>query len=102
MSSLCWRGSEHNFSVAKFHQRCNDKGASITIIKNTAHKVFGGYITKSWMSVGNFVDDKEAFLFTTERNGLKINVTTEGTNAFYDAAHYGPTFGSGFDLLLAD
>ena len=54
------------------------------------------------MSIGNFVDDKEAFLFTTERNGLKINVNTVGSNAFYDASHYGPTFGNAHDLHVAD
>ncbi len=47
---LLYSGNKHGWSCEKFHELCDDKGATITIMKSKANKIFGGFTTKSWKS----------------------------------------------------
>lgn len=47
---LCYRASEHGFKAASFHSRCDKMGPSITIVKSSYNKTFGGFTTYSWTS----------------------------------------------------
>lgn len=42
---LIHRASENNFSSSKFHQNCDNKGPTLTIIKSNNGKIFGGFTT---------------------------------------------------------
>ena len=44
---LLFRGSENGFSSNEFHKRCDNKGATITIVKSNNH-IFGGYTDIPW------------------------------------------------------
>jgi hypothetical protein len=48
---LIFRGSRDGFKSSTFHQICDEKGASLIIIKSEMGEVFGGYtdipLTKS-------------------------------------------------------
>lgn len=41
--NLLYRGTRDTFKAAKFHELCDNKGATISIIKSKCGKVFGGY-----------------------------------------------------------
>jgi hypothetical protein len=41
--SLLYRGSRDGFRGADFHAKCDDKGATVTIVKSTEGRIFGGY-----------------------------------------------------------
>ena len=48
---ICWRASEHGWAASTFHQKCDGKVPSLTIVqvvKNNKNLVFGGYATRSW------------------------------------------------------
>jgi hypothetical protein len=41
--SLLYQSSEHGFDAAAFHSVCNDRGATVTLIKCSNGFVFGCY-----------------------------------------------------------
>ena len=45
---LCWRASLHGWTVATFHSLCDNKGPTVTIVKDTNNNIFGGYTSKPW------------------------------------------------------
>ncbi|CAC5374796.1 unnamed protein product [Mytilus coruscus] len=84
-----------------FHNLCNNKGPTVTIMYNTNNSVYGGYTSLSWASIGDFRGDGNAFLFRLHQNGKFKPVKLSASNttySIYDEASYGPTFGGGHDL----
>ncbi|KAJ8309041.1 hypothetical protein KUTeg_013915 [Tegillarca granosa] len=98
---LLYKITRDGCSNATFHNLCNNKGPTVTVLYNTNQTVFGGYTSVSWNSGGNYIHDNNAFLFRLNYNGqfqpMKYQVSSP-TNAIYGNASYGPTFGSGHDL----
>ena len=45
---LCWRASLHGWAAATFHSLCDNKGATVTIVKDTNNNIFGGYTSIPW------------------------------------------------------
>ncbi|KAK3577662.1 hypothetical protein CHS0354_000090 [Potamilus streckersoni] len=85
-----------------FHQLCNNKGPTITVLYNTDGSVFGGYTSVPWRSSGAYQIDYNSFLFRLRYNGRRKYTkfpTKGGTNAIYDIGGYGPCFGGGHDLI---
>jgi hypothetical protein len=61
-----FRASEHEFSIAKFHELCDNKGPTLFVGKSEQHeKTFGGFTSVSWNKDrdGNRETDPRAFLF---------------------------------------
>ena len=44
---LCWRASQHGWAASEFHNRCDNKGPTVTIIRVGVY-IFGGYSDVSW------------------------------------------------------
>ena len=63
---LLFRSSRDGASAASFHSHCDRKGPTLTLIKDTAGNVFGGYTAVQWRSAagGTWINDPAAFLFT--------------------------------------
>ena len=38
-----FKGSDHNFRAAAFHQYCDNKGPTLSVIKSDSNRIFGGY-----------------------------------------------------------
>ena len=72
---LLFRASEHNYSAKMFHTLCDDKGATLTLIKSHGN-IFGGYTSKSWTSTGDdevtCVMDPNAFIFLVQSDDEAI------------------------------
>ena len=49
-TELLYRGSKDGFTAASFHQKCDNKGPNISIIKSEHGLIFGGYTSLSWES----------------------------------------------------
>jgi hypothetical protein len=102
---LQYRGSRDGFQAKTFHSSCNNKGPTLTIVQCTKGYVFGGYARVPWTSSGSYRSDPNAFLFTLSNPSnlapTKFARTGSG-NELYDETSYGPTFGSGHDLYIAD
>lgn len=98
---LLYRLKRDNNSASTFHSLCNNKGATLSLIRNTNGFRCGGFISKSWTSCGSYVHDTNAFLFSLDYKE-KYCINKDGTNAFNDNSGYGPTFGGGHDLYIAN
>ena len=62
---MLYRGSDHGRYADDFHDRCDNKGPTISLFKVKDGDVIGGYSTAQWYSDvdGYYVDDKDAMLF---------------------------------------
>jgi hypothetical protein len=84
-----------------FHQRCDNQGATITVLYNKHNSVYGGYTSVSWQSnTRGYMKDDKAFLYQLRYNGIdtfnKFPVKSSKTAVLHNSV-YGPTFGN--DLL---
>ena len=64
---LIFVGSEHEFSSAKFHQFCDNKGPTLSVAKSEHDHVFGFFVEAPWESEG---DNK-----SPEVNSFLIKIT---------------------------
>ena len=125
--TLLYRGSEHGFSAKSFHERCDNKGATLTVLKTSKGHIFGGYCTASWSSDARGVNDVTASVFSLKgplgERQFKIVHTAHNSiyrqhfpthfffyNIFFaeflpspieDHPDLLPTFGSSHDLCIA-
>ena len=84
-----------------FHNYCNNKGYTVTLIRTTKGYRCGGFTTQNWSSRGSYVNDVNAFLFSLEFKEM-YPINQEGTNAIYDSSDRQATFGNGHDLYIAN
>ena len=94
-----YRGSQHTFASASFHSYCDGKGPTITIIRTTNNRIFGGFTAATWES-DSWKNDPAAFIFSLDLQQKYPVVTT--AHAIRCHSSYGPTFGGGFDLLVSN
>jgi len=103
---LCWRASLHGWAASTFHSSCNNKGPTVTIVKDTNNNIFGGNTNIPWRSENGYKNDPKAFLFSLKNptnNPRKLpQLDSSSPHSVYDYASYGPTFGSAHDLFIAD
>ena len=80
--TLLYKLTNHGDSSSTFHSYCNNKGYTLTLIRNTKGYRCGGFTSQSWSSSGNYKADPNAFLFSLEFK--EYYPTYDGTNAIYD------------------
>lgn len=102
-SELLYKASRDGFDANAFHTKCNNQGATITIIRSTNGYLFGGYTSTPWLpSNGTYSADSNAFLFTlTNPHSIpptKYPIKPGGANGLYHHVTVGPIFGEGHDL----
>ena len=107
---LLFKASDHNFCNRKFHALCDNKGATITIIKTNHGNIFGGYTSKSWSTPKSnhaWSKDQNAFLFLIKsedesiQNECPIILKIKKNRADHAVLHkgdLGPTFGA--DIII--
>ncbi|XP_078350452.1 uncharacterized protein LOC144635234 isoform X1 [Oculina patagonica] len=103
---LLFRASRDGFAAATFHSRCDNKGATVTIVKS-GNNIFGGFTEESWTSQGGWRTGRDAFLFSmVNPHGLgptKMPLKSEQQQcAIYCRSSYGPLLGGGNDLRISD
>ena len=110
--NFLFRASDHNYSAKKFHDHCDGKPGTITIIKSNWGNIFGGYTSKSWH--GNYycyVRDENAFLFLIESKCESVQhkcplllelADDDADYAIHCADNCGPIFGAGYDIAITD
>jgi hypothetical protein len=102
--SLLYQGSRDGFRAADFHAKCDEKGATVTIVKSTEGCIFGGYSDLSW--VGDiWKSSSRAFLFSIVNPAglapMKLPLTGKWNNkAVCCYPTCGPLFGSGSYLII--
>lgn len=100
---LLYQMSKDGLATSVFHQKCDNKGATVTIITSSEGYVFGGYSVLPWTSSGTWGNDTsgQSFLFSiiNPRNGqpTKFALTSSGCTIYCNGS-YGPTFGGNHDI----
>src|SRR5436189_5834084 len=57
-------GFEHKI----FHSKCNNKGATVVLIKlKNSNRIIGGYNSERWSGSGNFIRSNNSFIFSFDR-----------------------------------
>jgi len=98
---LLYKATIHGDKASDFWSKCDNEGNVFVFVKSTSGHRFGGYrqvtFTKKIWKI-----DTKSFLFSLT-HALKCNLkNSNGENAVFDHQSYLPTFGSGFDLKIAD
>ena len=100
---LIYRGTRDGSSSNDFHNKCDNKGESIILIKNDKDNIFGGYTSYPWGKDDNYHSSPDSFLFTLT-NIYNINPTKfpskNDQKEVYHRSDLGPVFGGGTDLGL--
>lgn len=103
---LIFKMSENGTRAEDFHKFCNDKGATLTIIKTTGNQMFGGFTPLDWKSLSNNYEliDKTRRTFLFSLNLMKkFEMLSNQKTAIYSSKNFGPSFGQkdiGFEVDL--
>ena len=86
--------------VINFHSKCDNIPNTLVLFKSAGNRRFGGFTTQTWDSSGNYKDDKNAFLFSLDKQ--RIYSYKNNGYAIYCYKDYGPTFGGGHTIYLGN
>jgi hypothetical protein len=97
---LIFKMTENGSESKDFHQFCNDKGPTLTLMSTIEEKKFGGFTSLNWKSEGGFVSDTsmETFIFSLNL-GKKYDLNDKEKSAIKFDLNNGPTFGNG-DIIV--
>ncbi|RIB23405.1 hypothetical protein C2G38_857337 [Gigaspora rosea] len=101
--NLLFRSSRDGLSSQTFHQKCDNKGATIVIAKiSNSNMLVGGYNPLDWNGNGVWKNTTDSFIFSlSDPNNLqsaKLGRVTNSNYAVHCSNQYGPLFGNGNDL----
>jgi hypothetical protein len=107
--SLLYRGTRDGFASRDFHSLCDGHSNTLTIFKAKESKfIFGGFTSVSWESSTHleWKSDAKAFIFSLtniENKPLKMKIDSKRHQyAIRCRSEYGPTFGGGHDIHIAN
>ena len=89
MSELLYRKSRDGSTPDDFHNKCDNKGITMTIIETTKGNKFGGYTESSWDKSNSSKNDKSIFLFSFSN---KKKETNTNSSSIYCSSDEGPIF----------
>jgi len=97
---LIYRGTKNGMTSSEFHNKCDNKGESITLIKNEKGNIFGGYASIPWTSASDgWYSAPESFIFTLSNiyntEPTKFPSNNNQKEEVYHHSGYGPIFGGG-------
>ena len=75
---LLFRASEHGFKGRKFHEFCDDKGATVTIVKAN-NRIAAAYNCDSWSGEAT----KDNFIYTMNKEGFIVSIEGEKFSKFW-------------------
>ena len=110
---LLYRGTRDGMSGDVFHNKCNNKGPTISLFKNEKGYIFGGYASIDWQGNGNYKSAPDSFIFTLT-NKYNIAPTkfpnTNSSYSIWDDSNYYTNFphsykdilGKGYSIFKGD
>ncbi|GBB87133.1 hypothetical protein RclHR1_01360004 [Rhizophagus clarus] len=101
---LLFRGSRDGFCPDKFHEICDLRSRTVTIVKvKDSNEILGGYNPLEWKSINRYSTTKDSFIFSfnnKDRNeDYILSRIKDYQYAIDNRSHYGPSFGNG-DLII--
>jgi hypothetical protein len=120
--SACYVKIRDEGNHRTWHELCDNKGPTLTIIQSSDNWVFGGYTSLNWDMQSGYGEDTKAFLFTDKGTSLGagiykpaeyeytrlpvsriklVGAPTDGAGrAIYRSGASGPRWGTGYDLYV--
>src|SRR6266536_4663985 len=99
---LIYRASRDGYTAAAFHEKCDNKGATIVIVKDTnSEQIIGGYNPLQWDSSNSYKSTNDSFIFLfknrTNLQSAKVGYKNNRDNrSIYCNSVYGPAFGGDY------
>ena len=100
--SLRYRASEDGDKAANFHEKCDEIGPNIVLIKTGKGSIFGGFTFRNWKHLARDIDVNRPNLGSASRDsnafGFNVNIQKIYNNekpkefAIWCNRNYGPTF----------
>lgn len=97
---LLYKASEHGFAASKFHQHCDGRCNTLTLVKTRGQNIFGGFTGAVWSSSGGFATDPYARVFSLGKDAYVAKCIVP-ERAIYCEEFLGPTFGEN-DIKIVD
>ncbi|EXX72381.1 hypothetical protein GLOIN_2v1762218 [Rhizophagus irregularis DAOM 181602=DAOM 197198] len=102
--NLLYRASRDGNAPAKFHAKCDNKGATIIVAKiENSEQIVGGYNPLYWnlSSCNMSTFDSFIYFFADVKNIVTAKVSYSNGNEYsiFNRLNYGPIFGGGYDLV---
>ena len=72
---LLYRGSRDGWKASDLHANCDNKGATITVIRSSDGFIFGGFADKSWKPSGEWCKSDKAFLLSLKSPSSEVGPT---------------------------
>ena len=97
---LLYKGTRDWGNATTFHQKCDGRSPTLTLIKSSTNFHFGGFTPTDWSDSGKegYKDSPRSFLFSLDRK-LKY-LPKNASQHIYTGSQYGPIFGAGHDLYI--
>lgn len=90
--SLIYRASVHGDEAEDYHNCCDGRPNTLTLIKSSAGNIFGGFRSSRIASDDRWITDPQAFIFSVDQTE-KYKIKPGGKFAVNNYKAYGPTFG---------
>ena len=100
-TTLLYRATRDGDRAKDFHEKCDNKGPTLTLCRGRDGIIFGGYTEAEWDSKERHPKyDKNAFIFSVTYN--KKFVSKDYENSIECNPDFGPVFGFEGDLYIRD
>jgi len=96
-TKLLYRATKHGFSSKSFHQRCDGKSSTISLIR-VGKYIFGGFSPIPWHSRNEWSFDNRCFIFSLinpSNQPCKLRNQKGDDSSIYGDPNHGPSFGFG-------
>ena len=101
---LIYRGTRDGSDSNAFHDKCDNQGPTLCLVKNDKGNIFGGFTSISWKKTGSWQKADNCFLFTLT-NIYNTDPTkfpnTKPNNSVQFCPNLGPVFG-GCELYISN
>ena len=92
---LIFKMSENGTNSKDFHKFCDNKGPTLTLVKTTKNKIFGGFTPLNWDNKGGQLNDDSNQTFIFSLNLIKkYDMINKGGKGIYCSNKWGPDFGA--------
>eukprot|EP00347_Sterkiella_histriomuscorum_P019220 403342481 len=96
---LLFQGSRDGFTAKAFHDKCDNKGPTVSFIHSEFGQTFGGYSSISWQRNIKFEPDENAFIFQLSKQTIHRQFQNKD-KAIFNNPTFLCLFGSGCDIAI--
>ena len=92
---LIFKMSKDGTTGEDFHKFCNNKGATLTLIKTSGNQIFGGFTPLEWKGDNGYLIDNTRRTFLFSLNLMKkFEMLSNEKYSIYSNKLFGPNFGN--------